>query len=250
MVTINRYDLTNDGWGDKVEQKATSHATPDGHGIACGSAVEAFVRTPQNQFLKLEFAGNALPGWQTYRFRDTQHPDVRFHAATGVMSVAVGQYVFSQDSDGEWKPMKVGGIVIGLHGNEPMQEAHKVANFAYSDTATARHYNTSTLKWAIKVGGKFESLDPNRIVRYNDEDKEHKIVLNTSEKLIQELFAQAKALNGIATPKKLHNLVDTWKATHSQRNPRIKQLTNPILWNGILGALAKLAGLTPAEFPG
>lgn len=127
--------------------------------------------------------------------------------------------------------------------------------------------------WTIEVGGKSERVDPNRAI-HNDkcvaDDQELKkrgvkpdviaeIQRQTeSEKLIQPLLTEAAKLNKKhftdaqkrVVVLKLEKIASQWKVNHPQSDPRVKQITDPILWNGILGAMAKLAGLAPVDFPG
>lgn len=229
--------------------------------------VDLFLNTPHGQVQLTDPPRGlrASPG-NEYVFADKKRMDVRFYATEGFGSIAVGQEVGWYDKLGKLITMKVDGIAVGTQSSptRPMipdlhapvrDSSGNVINWAYElrqgGQNVRQHIDINKLFWTIQVNGQPERLDPNRAVQKNKD-------MTEGEKLLQPLFADAQKLKKDhfsdsqkrVALLKLEKIAAQWKVKHPPFDPRAEQLTKPILWNGILGAMAKVAGLTPADFPG
>lgn len=280
MVPPKEYsvDLNNDGRPDTLTWKA-------GPG---GGAVDPVLNAPRGQshFVKAPPDLRVSAG-RAYSFTDKKQTGARFHASQGLMSFAVGQNCGYHNKVGMVMSMRIDGIAFEIRpapfnhrnipdANSPVQMVNgKVLNRAYEMDGddVFRQFNTDQLFWMIRVGASNERIDLNRVMHNDkcvadDAELERRSTdpdvlaaiqkLSVSEKLIQHLLRAASKLGGKHTSTKarrvvalkLEKIAAQWKVKHPQSDPRVKQITDPILWNGILGAMAKLAGLTPADFPG
>lgn len=197
-----------------------------------------------------------------------QQPGVRFYAANGFASFVAGQRAGVLNEKNEMvDTMDIQGIAIQVVRNAPLNglviysphydHPKRVQHWAYSaDSKTGevfRKEDTSHLCWVVTNAGKPERLDPNRIVASKDTKE-----LTDSEKLVKPLFDYAKTLR-IENPSniqkrelitKLKKMAKTWERKHALLNPLAKEVRTPLLWHGILGCMAVLSGLTPADYPG
>lgn len=243
----NYYDLTNNGKADWV-----CHGNRPGSAVS-GYSFQPYVHT-HDEFLPFQAAPQKLTGlwnWQ-YSFTDKTHKDVRFYAAQGPASFVVGQKAGWSDDTGKFKVIHIDGIVIAFRpgsGGKAIPQSgakNRVGHWAYQKVGNQidSQVSTNDLTWVVKVGNHYERLDPNL--------QKHQGSLTDSEKLLVQLFKQAKALQSSpkSEPEKitqLHSIAKAWKKAHAH-NGRAHEMMKPILWNGILGAMAKLAGLSPADF--
>lgn len=198
-------------------------------------------------------------------------PAARFYAGNGLASFVVGQRAGALNEKGEmtdimdihgiavkivrYPPFNGGDLVYTPGHDRPFNPGpHRVQHWAYSvDSKTdevVRREDTSDLCWVVTNVGKPERLDPNRIAR-NDS------ALTDSEKMVKDLFDKARVLY-VEKPNdaqkkdiinKLRKTVKNWERKHALSNPLAKEIRNPMLWQGVLGAMAALSGLTPADFP-
>lgn len=267
-------DLNNDGRSDTLTWSPGPR----------GGTVDSFLNSSHGQghFVKAPVDLRVNAG-RAYAFTDYQ-TGARFHAARGLQSFAVNQNCGYYNSMGTIMPMHIDGIAFEIHpvpfnnrnipdDQAPVQKANgKVLNRAYEldGKKVFRQFNIDQLFWIIKIGDQYERIDLNRIV-HNDkssaDDAElrqkpvepivlaHIQKLTESETLIQPLLADASRLRKDhfsptakrAVVLQLEKIAAQWKVKYAQSNPRVQQITNPILWNGILGAMATLAGLKPSD---
>lgn len=271
IITSDSYDLNNDGRLDRLTAPTSTNDDPV-------SDEEA------SRFLKPELSLRNITGHMGFAprgfskdiaaFYFTPHffsftksqPDARFYAANGLASFVAGLRAGVLNEENVMADvMDIQGIAISVVRSPPLNglviytphydHPKRVQHWAYSvDSETGeavRREDTSKLCWVVTNAGKPERLDPNRIAK-GDND------LTDSEKLVKELFDKAKALHiekpneaqmkGIIT--KLKKVVRAWERQHALSNPLAKQVHDPLLWQGILGAMAMLAGLAPADFQG
>jgi hypothetical protein len=273
IITSDSFDLNNDGRPDRLTAPVSTNDDPVSDEDA-------------SRYLKPEISLRSITermGFAPHGFSDndgkfyfTPHffsftksqPDARFYAANGLASFVAGQRAGVLNDKNEMTDvMDIQGVAISVVRSPPFNglvvytphydHPKRVRHWAYSvDSQTGevmRKEDTSGLCWAITHAGMPERLDPNRVA-----NTDGIVGLTDSEKMIKTLFDEAKKIH-VEKPNdkqkkelvgKLKKLAKTWERNHALSNPLAKEIHDPKLWQGILGAMAVLSGLAPADFPG
>lgn len=188
--------------------------------------------------------------------------NARFYVFNSALSFAPGQNVMAVNDDGRHDEVFVltgialefplGPVNLKVHPTV----VHDPHHFGYGTfKGNIIEVSLDHLRWVV---GKNEVVDPDRL-------QSGAAPQNIAESMLKPLFQEVAKLPNqfpgdkqkTTRLKQFNTLVDTWKKSvaiidvdRTTGIDRATELQKEPLWAGIHMALAKLAGLTPADFPG
>lgn len=272
---IFQFDLNNDGILDDIRHGPSFTPRYDRagklRGHSDGYAIQPQLNIKMGRRVVIKLFQEAPPSFSGLRghkfaFAEKGNPRIRFYDPYNYKSYTNGQIVGFKDEDGHLKTMRIDGFVIGVNPVRidpdlphieciPIMgdaQSQKVVQWVYEqDPKTGQVIQQAKLQdifWGIIVNGGFETIDLNRIMS-------GKKNLTRAEALLVPIFRDTRGLakkhphvSKREVAHHLETIISQWKISSRKEDPnRIKEILKPVLWVGILGALAKLAGLKPAN---